>query len=267
MSTDRPVPTNTVLGLPLAALTMAEVVALCDEHIRAHQRLLIGVVNAAKVVNMRRDAVLRAAVLAADLLLADGMAVVWAAWLLRRPLPERVAGIDLFVRLLEQAHERHYRVYCLGATGEVLAAVVQRIQREYSGVQLVGWHDGYFAGGAEERVVAEIAAAAPDILFVAMSSPKKEQFLARWIDRMQVTVCHGVGGSFDVLAGKVRRAPVTWRRLGLEWLYRVVQEPRRMWRRYLVTNTLFSMLVLRELLVRSDNGETSGKVHGAKASS
>src|SRR5690606_13281614 len=129
-------------------------------------------------------------------------------------------------------------------------AAVQRMQEKHPGIHIVGQHHGYFRKEEEAQVAEMIRAARPDILFVAMTSPRKEEFLARWADHMGVPVCHGVGGAFDVVAGYVRRAPVWWQRLGLEWLYRVLQEPRRRWRRYLVTNTLFCAMVVRELLAR-----------------
>jgi N-acetylglucosaminyldiphosphoundecaprenol N-acetyl-beta-D-mannosaminyltransferase len=125
-------------------------------------------------------------------------------------------------------------------------------------VQLVGWQNGYFKADQEADIAAAIAEARPDILFVAMSSPRKEAFLARWAGSMGVCVCHGVGGAFDVLAGKVHRAPERWQRLGLEWLYRVLQEPRRLWRRYLVTNTLFVSMVLWELFAGRNAEQPSG---------
>jgi len=159
-----------------------------------------------------------------------------------------VTGIDLMLGMLERGNAHGYRVYCLGATAEVLARATAQIAALYPNVRLVGQHHGYFRADEAATIAGEIAAAQPDILFVAMTSPKKEQFLARWSDRLGVPVCHGVGGSFDVLAQAVRRAPPTWQRLGLEWLYRVIQEPRRLWKRYLVTNTLFCCLVLSELL-------------------
>ena len=246
-----------LFGVPIDALTMDDVLDAVDAAVKRRTRLLIGVVNAAKLVNMQRDPALGRAVLDADLILADGMAVVWASRLLRRPLPERIAGIDLMQRMLGRARDRGYRVYCLGATDEVLAAAVERMRADHPGVEIVGRHHGYFAPADEPRLAEAIGAARPDILFVAMTSPKKEQFLARWSAVMNVPVCHGVGGSFDVLAGKVRRAPVAWQRLGLEWLYRVVQEPRRMWRRYLVTNTLFCGMVMGEMLRGRGHGERS----------
>ena len=244
------IPVRHLFGVPISALTMADALRAVDEAIGSRQTLQIGVVNAAKLVNMRRDETLRQSVLSSTIVLADGTAVVWASRLLGPPLPERVAGIDLMIGMLAAGNNRGYRVYCLGATPAVLEQAVGRIRRDYPGVVIAGAHHGYFAAAHEETVAADIAAAAPDILFVAMTSPRKEQFLATWSARLHVPVCHGVGGSFDVLAGVVRRAPVAWQRLGLEWLYRVKQEPRRLWRRYLVTNLLFVEMVCVELLSR-----------------
>jgi N-acetylglucosaminyldiphosphoundecaprenol N-acetyl-beta-D-mannosaminyltransferase len=235
-----------LLGVPIDRLTMEEVLARVENAIERRSRLQIGVVNAAKLVNMRRDPRLRQDVLASDVILADGASVIWASHLLGDALPERVAGIDLMLAMLARASARGYRVYCLGATQEVLDRAVERMLAEFPGTRIVGRRNGYFGEADEEEVAREIAAARPDILFVAMTSPKKEKFLARWSARMNVPVCHGVGGSFDVVAGKVRRAPLAWQRLGLEWLYRVRQEPRRLWKRYLVTNTAFSAMVLSE---------------------
>jgi N-acetylglucosaminyldiphosphoundecaprenol N-acetyl-beta-D-mannosaminyltransferase len=239
-----------LLGVPVDALTMEEVLDRVDKTIIGRGRLRIGIVNAAKLVHMRRDPTLRADVLSCHLILADGVPVVWASRLLGRPLPERIAGIDLMLGMLRRGDENGYRVYCLGASEGVLATAVGRITADYPRVRLVGRQHGYFTSQEDIRVVAAIADANPDILLVGMSSPKKERFLARWSDQLGVPVCHGVGGSFDVLAGKVRRAPLAWQRLGLEWLYRVKQEPRRLWRRYLVTNTLFCAIILSELVRR-----------------
>ncbi len=225
---------------------MAQALEVVDDAIRQRTRLNVGVVNVAKVVNMRRDPELDRAVRDADLILADGMPVVWASRLLRRPLPERVPGIDIMFEILKRGMERKYRVYCLGATQEVLATVVERIQTEYAGVIVAGHHHGYFGPDEEERVAEDIRNARPDVLFVAITSPKKEQFQERWRHVIDAPVSHGVGGSFDVMAGKTKRAPRLWQKAGMEWFYRLMQEPRRMWRRYMVTNTLFCGMVLRE---------------------
>ena len=247
MTTTAQLPGARLFGVRVDAATMDDALGRVDAAIRHGSRLLIGVVNAAKVVNMRWDAELRRSVTSADMILADGMSVVWASRILGTPLPERVTGIDLMMGMFELGDARGYRVYLLGATEEVSAAAAARIASDFPGVKVVGRHHGYFGPDDEPAVAAEIAAAHPHILLAAMSSPKKERFLARWFGSLGVPVCHGVGGSFDVLAGKVRRAPRLFQRLGLEWLYRVLQEPRRLWRRYLVTNTIFLWLVLREL--------------------
>lgn len=240
-------PTSDLFGVPVAAMTMAGALSLVDEAVSSRRRLQIGVVNAAKLVNMRRNHELRADVLSSDVVFADGMAVVWASRLLARPVPERIAGIDLMLGMLKRGTEAEYRVYCLGASPEVLDRVVHRIELDYPGVKLVGKHHGYFTETEESGVAADIAAARPDILFIAMTSPKKERFLSKWSPQLAVPVCHGVGGSFDVVAGQVQRAPASWQRLGLEWLYRVRQEPTRLWKRYLTTNSAFVMMVVSAL--------------------
>lgn len=243
-------PTRSLFGIPIHALRMDEALAVVKDTIERREKLLIGVVNAAKMVNMHRDAELRESVLTADLVLADGQAVVWACRLLGRPLPERVAGIDLMNRMIDQAAECGHRVFCLGATTDVLDAAIDHFKARCPKVIIAGRQHGYFKPDEEEALARAIRESQSDILFVAMTSPKKERFLARWFNEMNVAVCHGVGGSFDVVAGKVKRAPAFWQRCGMEWLYRVLQEPRRMWKRYLVTNTLFCWMLLGELTGR-----------------
>jgi N-acetylglucosaminyldiphosphoundecaprenol N-acetyl-beta-D-mannosaminyltransferase len=195
---------------------------------------------------MRSDAWLRESVLGSDLIVADGLPVVWASRILGEPLPERVTGIDLFEKLLELADEERFSAYFLGATQEVLDEMLRRIEERYPRLRCAGIRDGYFQEAESEAVVREIQKASPDLLFVGISTPKKERFLQRWGESLDVPVCHGVGGSFDVLAGVTRRAPLLWQKLGLEWLYRLLQEPRRMWKRYLVTNSAFVAMLLKE---------------------
>ena len=232
--------TRELFGVPVAAITMDTTLGLVEEAVVTRRPLQIGVVNAAKLVNIQRDTELRADVLSSDLVLADGMAVVWASRLLGRGLPERVTGIDLMMGMLTRANAAGYRVYCLGATPEVLGGVL--------GIAIAGSHHGYFKETEEGAVAAHIEAARPDILLIAMTSPRKERFLSRWSRQLAVPVCHGVGGSFDVFAGYVQRAPERWQRMGLEWLYRIKQEPRRLWKRYFTTNSAFVAMVAGALL-------------------
>jgi N-acetylglucosaminyldiphosphoundecaprenol N-acetyl-beta-D-mannosaminyltransferase len=204
-------------------------------------------VNAAKIVAMRHDEALHRAVDGCELITADGQAVVWASRLLGDPLPTRVAGIDLMLELLTLAEERGYRVYVLGARRDVLEQAIGRLRKLHPLLEFAGCRDGYFSDADEPAVVADIRAAHPDLLFVAMSTPRKEYFLGRWGPELDVPFSMGVGGAIDVVAGVTKRAPPSLQRLGLEWAFRLAQEPRRLFRRYLVTNSEFVALTLRDL--------------------
>lgn len=240
-----------LFGIPVDALTKDETLDRIHDVIKNRGSMHIGVVNAAKVVNMQRDPALREAVLESDMILADGAAVVLASKVLGKPLPERVTGIELMFGMFERGMSHGYRVFCLGATEEVSQKVADTLAKEYPGVILAGRRNGYFSKDEEESIARQIAESKADILLVAITSPKKEQFMARWNDLMQVPIVHGVGGSFDVMAGKVKRAPELWQKMGMEWLYRVLQEPGRLWKRYLVTNSLFCWMLFKALLTQT----------------
>lgn len=240
-------PTVNLFGIPVKAMTMAQALDLIDHAIHKSAPLQIGVVNAAKVVNMYRNPGLGEDVLSSDIIFADGASVVWASHILRTPLPERVAGIDLMMGMLKRGQQRGYKIYLFGATEEVNQTVALHIIDDFPGVIIAGRRNGYFSEDEEQAIANDIAQCEPDILLVAITSPQKEQFLARWASIINVPVCHGVGGSFDVYAGKVKRAPISWQRCGMEWFYRLIQEPRRMWKRYFITNSLFFCLLLGEL--------------------
>lgn len=235
-----------LFGIPVQAVSLDQALDRVDRAVTSKERLHIGVINASKIVKMRHDPELSESVLQSDVVFADGMSVVWASRILGDPLPERVAGIDLMHGILERGKSRGYRVFCLGAKQEILDKVCEEFARLYPGVVIAGARNGYFGEAEEEQVAEQIRASRADILFVAITSPKKENFMARWGDVCNVSVVHGVGGSFDVVAGLVRRAPEKWQRAGLEWLYRVLQEPGRLWKRYLVTNTIFVAMIAGE---------------------
>lgn len=229
---------------------MKQTVEVVEQRLDEKQSLTIGVVNVAKLVNMQRDELLRESVMSSDLILADGAPLVWLSRLKGTPLPERVAGIDLMFELFSLADRRGFRVFLLGAKKSTLERVTEIARRRYPGMNIVGHQDGYYTAQQEREVAESIRDGAPHMLFVAMTSPKKEIFMNKWAPTMNVPVCHGVGGSFDVMAGVTRRAPRWMQRTGLEWFYRVAQEPRRMWKRYLVTNTRFLLLAAGDLLRR-----------------
>ena len=239
-----------LFGTAVDALTMTQAVNRCTEAVERGTYLSVGVVNAAKVVAMRKSERLQQAVRGCGVVLADGQSVVWASRILGSPLPERVAGIDLFVELLDRAERRGYRVYFLGARPEVLRQMLAEVGRRYPGLAVAGARDGYFGVDEESDVAADIRRSGADLLFIGMSSPKKELFVSQRGASTGARVVHGVGGSFDVLAGLTQRAPVWWQDRGLEWLYRAWQEPVRLGRRYLTTNSSFMAMVARELMLR-----------------
>lgn len=231
-------------GVGIDALTMDQTLERAFELATAGRPVQHVVLNAAKVVLMSSDARLREIVAGCALVNADGASVVWASRILGQPLPERVAGIDLFMRIVARAAETGDSVYFLGATDAVLESMLARFRREYPGLRVAGARNGYWDDDAD--VVAAVRKAAPTFLFLAIPSPRKEYWLNEHLSDLGVPFVMGVGGSFDVAAGKTRRAPVWMQRIGCEWMYRLAQEPQRMWKRYLRGNTAFVLLTFRE---------------------
>lgn len=230
---------RTFLETPLHALTMAETLALAEHAMANREPLHHTVVNVSKLVNMRDNPVLAQDVSEADLINVDGAGVVWGARLFGVSVPERVAGIDIMESLFRICAERGFRPYLLGAEAHVLDAVQARLAREYPGFAVAGARDGYFSPEQEEGIILDINASGADCLFVALPTPRKERFLFRYRLVLQPSFIMGVGGSFDVYGGKVHRAPRWVQSIGMEWAYRVMQEPGRLWRRYWDTNRAY----------------------------
>lgn len=241
-----------ICSIPVDVLTMQETINLIAEAIRNKKPIHHVVINAAKVVNAQKDPALRASIVDCDIINADGQAIVWASRFLNRPLPERVAGIDLMQDLVGVAAKNNYRIFFLGAKEEIVKEVVRKYTDQYGSGIIGGYRNGYFTKEEEPAVAQQIADSHSDILFVAMGSPKKEIFLNTYKEKIKSSFIMGVGGSFDVVAGFVKRAPVWMQRAGLEWFYRVIQEPGRMWKRYLFGNSEFIYLVLKEKFRRTN---------------
>ena len=237
---------TSICNIPVDALTMQQTLALIDNAITEQRPIHHVVINAAKVVNAQKDAALKESIVSCDIINADGQAIVWASRFLNSPLPERVAGIDLMSNLVKLAAEKKHRIFFLGAKEEVVKKVVDVYTNMYNKDIIAGYRNGYFTKEDEQAVASQIAASGASILFVAMSSPKKEIFLNTYKNLIKMPFIMGVGGSFDVVSGLVKRAPVWMQKSGLEWFYRVIQEPRRMWKRYLFGNSEFIYIVLKE---------------------
>lgn len=234
------------MNSPVDVLTMKETLHLIDDSIRDKKPIQHIVVNAAKLVHMQTDTELYKSVVASDIINADGMAVVWASRLLGESLPERVSGVDLMQELVILASEKKYKIFFFGGKEEVVSEVVRKYTSVFGEEIIAGFRNGYFDKDQEGEIAEQIAASNADILFVAISSPTKEIFLNTYKDQLKVPFVMGVGGSFDVVAGKVKRAPLWMQNSGLEWFYRFLQEPGRMWKRYLTTNSLFLYYIFKE---------------------
>ena len=247
-----------ILGTPIDNLTMQETLDIVDLAIKNDEHIHHTVVNAGKIVSMHENDELRKSVIEADLINADGQAVVWASRLFNNPLKERVAGIDLMERLVESAHKKSYRLFFFGAKEEVVKRLVVKYTEQYSASIIAGYRDGYFKKEDEKKIAEEIAQSRSNILFVAITSPVKENFLYQNRDLLKnVNLIMGVGGSFDVIAGYVKRAPLWMQKTGLEWLYRVYQEPRRMFKRYLIGNFKFMRLVAKYYFKKENDNQVS----------
>ena len=186
------------------------------------------VINANKVNLMNEDPELKRIVNECPLINADGISILWAAKVLGLPIKERVTGIDLFLNLVKVASEKGYKIYLFGAKEEVVRKVKKVFEEEYPTLQIVGYRNGYFTEEDEPEIVKNMAESGADMMFVAFSSPKKEYWINKYIDQLNIPFVMGVGGSFDVVAGVTERAPKWVQIRGFEWLYRLVQEPRRM---------------------------------------
>jgi N-acetylglucosaminyldiphosphoundecaprenol N-acetyl-beta-D-mannosaminyltransferase len=243
--------TAELLGLSFDTVTMDTAVVRCVELCRAPRAShMIMTINASHLCMMRHDPELAAACRAGYLTVADGMSVVWALRTSGQPIPERVAGVDLMARLLQAAEEHGLGVYFLGAKPGVVKTLAEQSRVRHPKLQVAGFHDGYFGPSDHHRIVEEIRASGAHILFVGMPTPFKETWCERHRHRLDVPVIMGVGGSFDVLAGYIRRAPRWVQSMGMEWCWRLLMEPRKLWKRYLTTNSTFIWLAGREIVAR-----------------
>lgn len=234
-----------ILNTYVDAISMDETIKEVEKIIENKIPTQHVVINASKVNLMEKDEVLRNIVNSCPLINADGASIVWAAKKLGIPLRERVTGCDLFQKLVVVAAKKGYKIYLFGAKEEVVTKVKDIYEKQYPGIQIVGYRNGYFKEEDEAEIVKEMAESGADMMFVAFSSPKKEYWVNKYINQLNIPFVMGVGGSFDIVAGVTVRAPEWWQRHGLEWLYRFMQEPRRMWKRYIIGNVKFILLTYK----------------------
>jgi N-acetylglucosaminyldiphosphoundecaprenol N-acetyl-beta-D-mannosaminyltransferase len=241
------------MGCPLDTYTFRGAVEEIVRRVRHRgPPSLVHFLNVAKIVKAHASPELETILWDGDLVLADGKPLQYFGRGLRIRVPERIAGIDLMLELLEVSSRETIPVYLLGAKEEVLQACLRTIERRFPGIQIAGSRNGYFSPQETPVVIEEINRSCPGILFVGMGTPQKELFAFENRARLMVPVVQGAGGTFDVIAGVTRRAPSWMQELGLEWLFRVLQEPRRLFWRYFSTNLLFLVLFLKTFLRRAE---------------
>ncbi len=235
-----------ILGITIDPLTMKETVDAVEQYVLKKNPLHLMGVNADKINQCYEDEKIKKIVNESGIINADGASVVLASKFLGAPVPERVAGIDLMQNLLELSNKKGYSVFFFGAKEEILQDMLKAFKQRYPNLNVVGYRNGYFSPEDEKKIQEDIKERKPDFVFVGITSPKKEYIIQSFMDNGINTVFMGVGGSFDVLSGHIKRAPLWMQKLNLEWLFRVVNEPKRLFKRYFVGNVTFIKRVLDE---------------------
>lgn len=229
----------TIHGIRLVNLAMDEAVAAIEAALAARQPTRISFVNADCVNIAAVDASYREALARSDWVFIDGAGMRIAGRIMQQPVRDNVNGTDLFPRLCEALAQQGKRLFLYGAQPGVAAAAADWARARHPGLQIAGVRDGYHPAQAEAEVVAGIRASEADVVLVALGAPRQETWIARNMAATGATVALGVGGLFDYYSGRIPRAPAWMRRFGLEWIFRLIQEPRRLWRRYVVGNAVF----------------------------
>jgi N-acetylglucosaminyldiphosphoundecaprenol N-acetyl-beta-D-mannosaminyltransferase len=233
-------------NIKIHPLHRSEFLSIIEKNLQDKIKTIQNGVNASSITELFKDVNFKNAIINSDLINIDGISVVWALRLLGFKVPERVACPDIVTDLLSLAETKNYRIFLLGARESNLLLTVQNLKNNHRDLIIAGYRDGYFQQEDEPSVVQLINDSKPDILFLGLPSPKKELFAEKYKNELTAKYIFGIGGLFDILSGNKKRAPKWLQKIGMEWFYRFIQEPKRMWRRYLIGNTEFIWLVLKE---------------------
>lgn len=231
-----------ILDIPFIHIDQKDFVTLLDKHVEEKQKAFVITANPEVVMKTKDEPEFKTIVNQATYVVADGIGVVKAAKLLNQPLPGRVTGFDTMMKLLDVANRKQYKIYLLGAKKGTLHKAIDKIKADYPNIDIVGSHDGYF-DWEQNSIAEEIKRTKPDLVFVALGVPKQEKWIAEHFPQFEHGIFMGVGGSFDVLAGEVKRAPETWQKLNLEWLYRLLKQPTRFRRMLALPRFVFHVLL------------------------
>ena len=235
--------------IKLTSASMKDIIDRVDDNLQNdREKILITSVNAAMSVISKDDKLITDVINASDIVNIDGMSVFYSLRLLGIITPERVAGPDIFYNLIKLSAQKGYKPYFLGTKPEVLERMINRFKSEFAGLEIAGYHHGYYNDDEADTINQMIEESGADMVFLGMTSPKRELFTDKYFTASSRPVWKGVGGSFDVYANVTKRAPEWLQKIGMEWFYRFYQEPGRMWKRVLVTNTVFTIMITGEIL-------------------
>jgi len=233
-----------ILGVPLDCVDMAQSLDIVDDLIHKKARKPIIAINPEKIIKARKDLKLLNFLQSAGLLIPDGIGAVLAARILFGKKLSRVPGSELMPAICQRSVEKGYKIFLLGAAPNVNEKAVDVLEKNYKNIQIVGNQHGYFSKDELPRIVKTINASGADILFIALGSPRQEQWIEENLPKLNIKVCQGVGGTFDVIAGNVKRAPILFRKIHLEWLYRLLSQPKRLLRQTALPKFIY--LVFRQ---------------------
>ena len=235
-----------ILGVPFVNTSQKDFIDTLQKHIARQERTFVVTANPEIVMHSLEDQQYKGTLAKAQYITADGIGIVKAAAIIGEPLPERVSGYDLMLDLLEAADKNHSSIFFLGAAEEVLQQTVAKAKTDYPGIKIAGSHNGFFDWN-DPLLPQQIKNAAPDIVFVALGFPRQEQWIGAHIEEFDKGIFIGIGGSFDVFSGTVKRAPELWQKMNLEWFYRLVKQPSR-WKRMLVLPKFAATVIGRKAL-------------------
>lgn len=250
-----------ILGTEVSRYNLSETVCLMSDAIQNHEKLRIAVTPVNCILWARKNERLREIYNSAEIVTADGVPVVWASKLLKKPIRGRVTGLDLLPKFAEEAASKQYSFFFLGASEGVAEALAEALQIRYPGLEIAGTYSPPFAvrfsEEENERIIEMVNRSNADVLWVSLTAPKQDYWIAHHFDKLDVSVAIGVGAAFDVVAGNIKRSPKWMQNWGLEWLYRLIQEPRRLARRYLLEAPLFLPLIVKQVFQKRRDHENS----------
>ncbi len=236
-----------LFGYDVYSQTMNDLVKDLDDHINRHQHKTILAMNTLKLYLGDKDSKLKNIFNSFDYIIPDGQSIVFASSILKKSQLFPISGMELMIRLIKEANQKNYSLYFLGSPQDLLDKVKEKIEKDYPGIQKHYYQHGYYKLEEEKEIITDIANKAPDILFVAFGSPRKEEFIINYKELLNTTIMMGVGGSYEVFAGDKKLDSFT-KKIGLRWFLRMLQDPKRLAKRYAVCNSHFARLLIKEKL-------------------